>query len=57
MGGTMIDVHGKIKFNNDSFMTKIHYLKTWYDQLFCRNKVDIIKLIATDYGYKISETD
>lgn len=57
MGCTMIDVNGKIKFNNDSFMTKIHYLKTWYDQLFYRNKVDIIKLIAKDYGYKITEID
>jgi len=38
-------------------MTQIHFLKTWYDQLFYRNKVDIIKLIAKDYGYKIIETD
>ena len=57
MGCTMIDVNGKIKFNNDSFMTQIHYLKTWYDQLFHRNKVDIIKLISKDYGYKITEFD
>ena len=57
MGCTMIDINGKIKFNNDSFMTQIHYLKTWYDQLFHRNKVDIIKLIAKDYGYKITEFD
>ncbi len=54
LGCTMIDINGKIKFNNDSFMTQIHYLKTWYDQLFHRNKVDIIKLIAKDYGYKIN---
>jgi hypothetical protein len=54
MGCTMIDIDGKIKFNNNSFMTQIHYLKTWYDQLFHRNKVDIIKLIAKDYGYKIT---
>jgi hypothetical protein len=53
MGSTMVDIDGKIKFNNGSFMTEIHYLKTWYDQLFYKNKVDIIKLIAKEYGYKI----
>ena len=57
MGCTLIDVNGKIKFNNDSFMTQIHYLKTWYDQLFHKNKIDIIKLIAKDYGYKIKSID
>ena len=54
LGCTMIDINGKIKFNNDSFMTQIHFLKTWYDQLFHRNKIDIIKLIAKDYGYNIN---
>ena len=57
LGCTMIDVSGKIKFNNESFMTQIHYLKTWYDQLFHKNKIDIIKLIAKDYGYKINSID
>ncbi len=47
----------KIKFTYDSFMTEIHYLKTWYDTLFYRNKVDIIRLVAKDYGYKINEMD
>jgi hypothetical protein len=36
---------------------KIHYLKTWYDQLFYRNKIDIIKLVAKDYGYKINDIE
>ncbi len=38
-------------------MTKIHYLKTWYDQLFYKNKIEIIKIIAIEYGYKINEQD
>jgi hypothetical protein len=56
MGCTHLDIDGTIKFNINSFMTQIHYLKTWYDQLFYRNKADIIKLIAKDYGYKINES-
>lgn len=32
-------------------------MKTWYDTLFYRNKVDIIRLAAKDYGYKINEID
>lgn len=55
MGLTHLDIDGTIKFNVNSFMTPIHYLKTWYDQLFYRNKVDIIKLIAKDYGYLIND--
>ena len=55
MGCTHMEIDGTIKFNVNSFMTPIHFLKTWYDQLFYRNKVDIIKLIAKDYGYKINE--
>jgi hypothetical protein len=57
MGCTTIGSDGNIKFTSDSFMTQIHYLKTWYDQLFYRNKIDIIKLVAKDYGYKIVEQD
>ncbi len=56
MGCTHLDIDGTIKFNINSFMTQIHYLKSWYDQLFYRNKADIIKLVAQDYGYKISES-
>ena len=55
MGCTVIDSEGKIKFTSDSFMTELHYLKTWYDQLFYKNKIDIIKLVAKDYGYKIND--
>ncbi len=55
LGCVEFDVDGIIKFKQNSFMTQIHYLKTWYDQLFYRNKVDIIKLIAKDYGYKIND--
>ncbi len=55
MGCTNLDLNGTIKLSQDSFMTQIHYLKTWYDQLFYRNKIDIIKLVAQDYGYKIKE--
>lgn len=57
MGCTIFTPDGKIKFTSDSFMTEIHYLKTWYDTLFYRNKVDIIRLVAKDYGYKINEID
>lgn len=57
MGCTILTPDGKIKFTSDSFMTEIHYLKTWYDQLFYRNKIDIIRLVSKDYGYKINEID
>jgi hypothetical protein len=53
----MIDIKGKAKFNDQNFLTEIHYLKTWYDQLFHRNKIDIIKLVAKEYGYVIKEED
>ena len=32
-------------------------LKTWYDQLFYRNKIDIIKLVGKEVGYKVVEHD
>ncbi len=54
LGCTTLELNGLVNFRQDSFMTLIHYLKTWYDQLFYRNKIDIIKLIAKDYGYKIN---
>ena len=57
MGCTTINSDGKIKFTTYSFMTQIHFLKTWYDQLFYRNKIHIIKLIGKDYGYKMIEHD
>ncbi len=57
MGCTSLDLEGDVKFLPDSFMTQIHYLKTWYDQLFYRNKIDIIKLVAKDYGYKINDIE
>jgi hypothetical protein len=57
MGCVVFSSSGKIKFTSDSFMTEIHYLKTWYDQLFYRDKIDIIRLVAKEYGYKINEID
>lgn len=56
-GCVTIDIKGKCKFNDQNFLTEIHYLKTWYDQLFHRNKIDIIKLVAKEYGYIIKEED
>jgi hypothetical protein len=57
LGCALIDIKGGIKLIQDSFMTKIHYLKTWYDYLFQKNKIDIIKLIAKDYGYIIKDLE
>ena len=57
LGCVLVDVNGGTKLNSDSFMSKIHYLKTWYDQLFYINKVQIIKLIAKEYGYNINEIE
>lgn len=57
MGSTIISIDGKTKFAQDSFMTQIHYLKTWYDQLFYKNKIEIVKIIANEYGYKINEQE
>jgi hypothetical protein len=55
MGIVDLDWDGKHKFNLNSIMTEIHYIKTWYDSLFYNNKIDILKLIADkSYGYKIN---
>ena len=55
MGIVDLDWEGKTKFNINSIMTEIHYIKTWYDSLFYNNKIDILKLIADkSYGYKIN---
>lgn len=55
MGIVDLDWEGKTKFNLNSIMTEIHYIKTWYDSLFYNNKIDILKLIADkSYGYKIN---
>lgn len=55
MGIVDLDWTGNNKFNLNSIMTEIHYIKTWYDSLFYNNKIDILKLIAEkSYGYKIN---
>lgn len=55
MGIVDLDWDGNTKFNINSIMTEIHYIKTWYDSLFYNNKIDILKLIAEkSYGYKIN---
>jgi hypothetical protein len=55
MGIVDLDCEGKTKFNLNSIMTEIHYIKTWYDSLFYNNKIEILKLIANkSYGYKIN---
>ena len=55
MGIVDLDWKGKTKFNINSIMTEIHFIKTWYDSLFYNNKIDILKLIADkSYGYKIN---
>lgn len=57
LGCTTIDIKGKNKFSGENFMTEIHYLKTWYDQLFHKNKIEILKKLITENGYKIKESD
>ena len=55
MGVVDLDWEGKSKFNLNSIMTEIHFIKTWYDSLFYNNKIEILKLIADkSYGYKIN---
>lgn len=55
MGIVDLDWKGDTKFNLNSIMTEIHFIKTWYDSLFYNNKIDILKLIADkSYGYKIN---
>ena len=55
MGIVDLDWNGNTKFNLNSIMTEIHFIKTWYDSLFYNNKIDILKLIADkSYGYKIN---
>lgn len=55
MGVVDMGWDGQNKFNLNSIMTEIHFIKTWYDSLFYNNKIDILKLIADkSYGYKIN---
>jgi len=42
-----------ITINKNSIFAEIHYYKTWYDNLFNRNKVQIIELLAKESGYTI----
>jgi len=54
---TIFKNDGSVIIDENAFMINIHYLKTWYDILFVRNKIDIIKLCAKDVGYIITEKD
>lgn len=41
----------------DTYFRNIHYYKSWYDCIFSNNKLQILKLLATQIGYNIFETD
>lgn len=41
----------------NTYFRNIHYYKSWYDKLFSNNKLQILKLLAIQIGYNISEND
>lgn len=45
----------KRKFDTLSTFASIHFLKSWYDEVFSRNKLDVIKMLALESGYSISD--
>lgn len=47
-----IDMNGSVKIS-DTIFTPIHYLKSWYDDIFTRNKIQLIELLAKESGYNI----
>jgi len=40
---------------DNNIFRNIHYYKNWYNQVFNRNKVEILKIIAKESGYNINE--
>lgn len=48
-----IDFSANAKIQENLF-TPIHYLKSWYDETFARNKVELIEMLAKECGYSIS---
>jgi len=48
-----MDFSGNAKIQENLF-TLIHYLKTWYDEIFAKNKVELIEMLAREAGYSIS---
>jgi hypothetical protein len=39
----------------DNFFRIIHSYKSWYDSIFSNNKLQILKLLAEQYGYIVTE--
>jgi hypothetical protein len=48
-----MDFSGNAKIQENLF-TPIHYLKTWYDEIFAKNKIELIEMLAREAGYSIS---
>ena len=48
-----IDMTGNVQIINNLF-TPIHYLKSWYDETFSKNKIELIEMLAKESGYNIT---
>ena len=40
----------------NEYYKDIHFYKSWYDRIFSNNKLQILKLLATQFGFTITET-
>jgi hypothetical protein len=55
-------LYEKYKISNeissaDNYFKNIHFYKSWYDKIFSNNKLHILKLLATQAGYIINESN
>lgn len=40
----------------NEYYKEIHFYKSWYDRIFSNNKLQILKLLAEQFGFTVSET-
>jgi len=45
--------YGNIQIDKDKSFSNIHYLKTWFDNLFSKNKMQLVIQLAKEAGYII----
>lgn len=53
-------IYKKYKKTNEitsinEYFKNIHFYKSWYDRIFSNNKLQILRLLANEYGFKLSE--
>jgi len=49
------NVVNEITSIDNNYFKNIHFYKSWYDCIFSNNKLEILKLLAIQFGYNVSE--